>query len=815
MSGVNAQPYIVNAEKRENLLAVFFRRASSTVPSWLANQLLRGAATVNEYNNDRISTWNWHLPNIIAYSNDEAVRQKAYEIYSDRIKDLKITQYEVDEYCKAWYNSRNPLLAELLLQQNWVSQYDKKIRIYTILQTGKLELLSKPGTRQTRTIIEALQDKDKTIAQNALVCLKNLTTASSLNVLAQEWAESRSEMFFDLLLEKNHVAPYPLEAYKALYIHVQLKGDLWLLLDDTSVENLFYLVKATGYKHPLIALRAAKILAKLRDTETQQELCRLIIQEDLPKVEEIALKAGYLPTENYDKALFYFVTEQWDKYDTLDFDQRYLRTAYSVADEKLRRRLSDKIRQSGRSEYLTVLAGNDFRTRTAEISMAEAEVLVQILANSREWAKLWGLVFELPLQWSVKAVESLAQAGWLPQNEDEQAIFRQLAALCQNLVSDEQAALKELPPAVIRAKVKVPGRVNALAFANSSPLLAIGTGTGKVVIWNMQTACREAIVRGFTRSVGLVEFTPTNVLLCAERTSTDDGTCGVYAWQSGTLAKLAEHTGSVTAMAVVDADSFISAGRHHRFYLYKFSDPNNPLQRTYLWRNWIRYLLVSPDKSKLMAMQDYMTFYTLPDLHHLQAISSKVVRCATFSPDGTSLLTGNLQGEIKAYFHEPQNQSFIAEQQPLRNADGVAVQSLVTLPNLPVIVYGTANGQIFFKDWATRTDFAHLLTEGERLTSLKISPDGNFMAVGDSDASFSLWDLRTLELRRLFSQPLAQAKAVHMAALAVLKQSDLAFSAAFQNTLYYLETLLRHRFRFDVELDEPNIQIGEFDIEIE
>jgi len=89
------------------------------------------------------------------------------------------------------------------------------------------------------------------------------------------------------------------------------------------------------------------------------------------------------------------------------------------------------------------------------------------------------------------------------------------------------------------------------------------------------------------------------------------------------------------------------------------------------------------------------------------------------------------------------------------------------------------------------------------------------MAVGDSDASMSLWDLRVLDVPMLFARPLAQAVPVHLAAVGALADGA-NLHPQVQRALKFLGCLLRHRFRYDIEIDEvPVIQAGEFDIEIE
>jgi hypothetical protein len=89
------------------------------------------------------------------------------------------------------------------------------------------------------------------------------------------------------------------------------------------------------------------------------------------------------------------------------------------------------------------------------------------------------------------------------------------------------------------------------------------------------------------------------------------------------------------------------------------------------------------------------------------------------------------------------------------------------------------------------------------------------MALGDSDASMSLWDLRALDIPRLLDLPLAHMVPTHLAAISALANYG-AFPSPVQHALQFMECVLRHRFRYDVEVDELlTIRAGEFDIEIE
>ena len=139
-----------------------------------------------------------------------------------------------------------------------------------------------------------------------------------------------------------------------------------------------------------------------------------------------------------------------------------------------------------------MIAGGDYRSRAAVMSPGEADFLVQMLAAHKEWAKLWTLAFDLPFSSSARIVQLLTQAGWRPESGDEQEALAQLAELAatEMAMSSEEIS-RFLPPAIERARVRVAGRVNDVAFAPNRQVIAIGTGQRKVALWNFQRGAME------------------------------------------------------------------------------------------------------------------------------------------------------------------------------------------------------------------------------------------------------------------------------------------------------------------------------------
>src|SRR4029077_14337327 len=103
--------------------------------------------------------------------------------------------------------------------------------------------------------------------------------------------------------------------------------------------------------------RALARLAREGHGHAREELWRLVIPYNLPAVERHILAAGYAPAEESQRALFYFLTEQWKEYEALDFDHNLLSAVYHAGSDRLRARIATRARQAGRIEWVEIAAG--------------------------------------------------------------------------------------------------------------------------------------------------------------------------------------------------------------------------------------------------------------------------------------------------------------------------------------------------------------------------------------------------------------------------------------------------------------------------
>lgn len=679
------------------------------------------------------------------------------------------------------------------------------------LRRRAAQALAADGTPEAvRALAEALSgNDDERVRDIAGQALEQLAGQEHVDAVCDVWAHRRHSALAALLSRHRWIASAPpqLRVLTALYV------DQPDVVSSGGAQVVRPLLEASADPDSSIAQRAAWCLPRLTRQAAREALCRVVIEEEHAPAREAAIQGAYCPRDERQRALLYVLTEQWGPYERLDFDQRLLRAAYQAADPTLRGRIRERLRAAGRADLLGVVVGWDL-ARASVLTPEEAEFVVEMYTGSREWGKLWRLVFELPLSWGVRLVRSLGSNGWEPEAGDERSTFRELAALASSEIAATTQSLDgALPPAIQRAHARVKGRVNDVAFAPDRPVIAIATGARSVVLWNLQTARCERVLGGFAHSIGRVTFVDGGALAMAERSNTTVAPCGIYLWQPGDPqpSRLGQHVGSVTAIEPVPGHQLLSAGRDQKLLLWDVGQ--RVVSRVaHLPDDWMRSVCVSADGRWAVLLSRRARLVRLPEMEETASWRLKgVLRCASFASNADMIL-GEYNGRVWAGAGR-------GDEPPLKLTSWYAhagqVQGIGVLPEGNVVITAGAEGLVRFSAWPGRGSMGSVHAQGERLTSLRIAPDGDFMAVGDSDASMSLWDLRVLMLPVLFACPMARTVPLHLAAVS-MGLSELDLTPATRNALLFLHCLLRYRFRYDVEVDDlPVIRAGSYDIEIE
>ncbi|MBI3946287.1 MAG: hypothetical protein HY321_10240, partial [Armatimonadetes bacterium] len=680
----------------------------------------------------------------------------------------------IDRVCAEWVRLREPVLEALVAEAGYVAQQPMDVRLLTALKAGRPELVSGTGADGLPLLFQAHQDADPKISAYARQALLSLSDSEAIDRLCAEWARLREPVLEGILAEAGYVAQQPME----VRVLTALKTGRLEFVVGLGADVVGLLLGAIQDADPTIARAGQEALAQLEHPDAREDVCQRVIQGDHPTVQRAAVAGGYVPRDESGRALFLFLTEQWERYDSVDFDQRILRSAYHSGDAALRQRVMQKVRVSGRTDYLTVIATASLRERASTMAEGESEIIIEMLIGKQQWKTLWSLAFDLPLTQSTRILRCLARAGWRPDGPDERSTFEGLGALAagEMMLSHEEAK-RVLPPAVRRALASASARVNDIAFCPTRPSIAIGTSLGRVVLWDFQRAAHDAMLSGFPHSIGRVAFTGDGTLICGERTRGPEAICALHGWRNGESFTLGNHQGSVTAIEPLGASQLVTAGRDGRVAVWdtverrKVRDAGFP--------DWARGMCLSPDKTRAALLHAGLTLVALPGLETLATCEEElwdadalwggtgygrgVARAAAFSPEGDVLVFGKHNGDVRACSEQ---KSSLVSVELLRHK--AQIQGIASLPEPAVVITASSDGDVRFTSWHDKTPIGSVQVVGQRLTTIRVSPDGSFMVVGDSDTWITLWDLRPLDIPSLLGRPLARALPVHLAAAGTL-----------------------------------------------
>lgn len=720
----------------------------------------------------------------------------------------------IDALCECWQKTRLSYLGDCIRDQGYIASKPLTLRVLTALKANRIEELLSGEAEIVAPILAACEDRDPEIATRARQALRSLRTDSAINEFCQQWSQQRSAVLDEALIQARYIAQRP----PPIRLLTALKTGRLSIAEQTTPALLPGLLQACEDADAAIAAAAKMALHNLKNEACQEALCQLVIEREHPLAAAAAVKAGYQPETPENRALFFFLTGQWQRYETLDFDQTILRTLYQTAGPELRQRITRQMQQSGRTEYLTVLAGHDYRARIEHMDPAETDLLIRMLIGNQEWERLWKLVFDLPLIAGVHILRTLAASVWQPANENEHALYQELCRLASTPLMLSQAEIeRNVPAAISRANLKISSRVNDVALAPHRPLIAIAASQRGVVLWDYQQGKIEKVITGFKHAVGQVAFAGNGWLYCAERSHTNTP-CAIYGWNGEQAVHLGQHTGPVTAL-LTGQEHLISIGRDARVSIWDLHTQRLLTEQTF--PNCAITACISPEGHTAALAHKNLTTVSLPSLEttsppvRVRSIGKKdpistTARCVTYaSPE--QILLGLYNGQVLLQNYDKTRRRPFSL---VHKHDG-RVEGMAYLPQRQILVTAGSEGWIYFINWPKGTPRARVLCPGQILTSLHIAANQALMATGTSDATMALWDLQMLDLPVLFNQPLAIATPNQMNTVNTLA-NDQALPGEIRNALQILSLLLQQRFRYEIEVSTlPMIQAGEFDVMID
>ena len=715
----------------------------------------------------------------------------------------------IDVLCLTWFTQRTKYLEEIILSAHYNASQPVVVSIFTALLRKTFTPILSMGAECIPPLLLALGDSNQDIAAGAGYCLHHLTNESAIDCLCAKWMENRSLQLAEIITSTRYLPAKP----PGLRLLVGLKLGLVDLVRPVAHLAVGDVIHFAGDADSTVKDNCGKLLASA-SPELQEGCCRWFVETGTPSALQICLAHQFIPSTPELRAIYLLLSDQWDEYALFDFECNYARIFYATASETVRQSIAEKIRQSGRPDFLKILLGSAFRYTRDEADAGEIEALLRVLFSKKEVERVWGLLVDLPVVYAARIIAFLRQNNFQPAETPDRDLWDQLNAL---KLPESVTGIHDLPIGLPVARFHVPGRINEIAFHPTRPLLAIGTGNRKTVLWDFHHAQIHTVINGFRHSISQVAFDESGNLFLGERTSTRD-ICQIYRWEGGRLTVLGSHDGDITAIEPLGPDQALTAGKDSRLRLWVDSRMNATIDLSF----WPRSVSLTPQKDLAVLNGKSLAFYDLPALHPSarkyrrprgRGIRTGITTASALRANAEILLAGQFNGQTLVYPQASQKERRMSV--PLLDF-GHPVRALQFDPHKSIFLAASTAAQVKVYSWPA-LDLVSTLSSGKatRLTTFHLSTDSQILAVGESDTTCSLWDFRLDQVPRLVNQPVG-----------ALTLNDLTLAGTFLHSedlppdilalLKGLYLILQARFRNDILVeDTKTIQPGEYDIILE
>lgn len=698
-----------------------------------------------------------------------------------------------------------------------------------MIEADKQEAVASLAQELTRSespeIVRALAEaatrlEDPIVRGGVLEVLRQLTSQDCIDAVCTVWFNTRHSDLSKLLEESGWVASAP----ERLTWLTALKVGRLDRFEQAGAEIIEPLLHACTEADATLAQNARLALQRLQNPAAQAEFYRLVIETDQPLVREIALTVPYAPRDPQQRALFYLLTEQWERYEALDFDRSLLRTAYQVGNEWLQRRIVELTRRTGRAEFVEVLAGGRQRRRLAEMSDTEWAVVLSLLSKDRAWTELWRLAQNAPAVWSVEMLRQLQEAGEQASgflSPDEQAGLMELIRLAGKC-APEGLCLGSSTRCQLRLTGHT-GAIHALAISPDGQHLVSGGEDRSLRLWSLPDGQALKTLEGHTSEIWGVAISADGRLLVS---GSEDDSLRLWRLPDGQpLQTWQAYTGAVNTLAISPAPSddgtggqWLATGCHdHTIRLWSLPH-GQPLKTLIGHTDLVIHLALSSDGRLLISSSRDQTvrLWRLPEGRLLQTLTGHTgsVNGLALSPDEQLLASAGLDKTVRLWR--------LPDGQLLKTLTG-HTDGIVNIAISPLPLPGGTGGWLLASASLDQTVRLWRVPEGKLLqtlaghtdwvTDLAISPDGRWLVSGGYDQTLRWWGS---DLARLTRLPPSQTTLDDLVWIEAT-MGEKGIPEVERHWLQFLSALLHWRRRFDIEVEEApdHVLIGEFDIELE
>ncbi len=658
------------------------------------------------------------------------------------------------------------------------------------------------------------------------------------------WYENRHPELEQFLEQYKQIALTPV----SLHVISQLKLGQVHELTKSNGDAIAALLIAAKDQDPKIAENASWVLHKLQDPSAQEEACRWVIEHDDPIARQAAVNANYFPKDPHQRALFFLLTEQWERYENLDFDASLLSAVFQAADPNLRRKVSNFARHSGWSGYVDAITKSRQTRKLSDLSDDEWEAILAILSRDRRGIEMWRLAQVAPVERSAQILRELNDLGWQPEHIQERTEFSnwtQTALQCLRLGKP----VSRLPGQKIQW-IAHPKPVTCLSIRAQGDLLASGSTDQHVYIWRTEDGSLLHRLQGHSAYIQSITASSDGGYLAS---GSVDRSVRIWRFENGDLVHaLGGHAGEISSLAFSQDARFLASGDVNQVRIWdvqtgklfkQFPISGGPVSQLAFDAN-SKFILASGQTGLFIIA----LFDDLPPVSIVERVRSwQIITCSQPNLTCSQLITSSSYKKIRLWeipsgsqitvldgladgenLCASLNGQFIlaSERNKLRwweypsgalikDLEGHSglIKSILCDPQGKFVVSTGEEGSI--RLWHIHHGRSHLI-EHELNTAtnqIVMDPSGKLLAYSDRN-QINLYTL--IDLESLFQQPLE-----------LISHETLSKAKAFieatpdtrieQSWLELIHLGINWRDRYEIEISDcpPLIEIGSYDIQLD
>ena len=656
--------------------------------------------------------------------------------------------------------------------------------------------------------------EDKEIKEIVLDALSKIRDPQCIDVFCQVWADTRHRDLTNLLVKKGWVASTPVN----VRVLSALKAKQLKVITNGGKEVIESLLNAFQDRDSEISNRASECAIMFDRSEHQDLLCQLMIEQDHSIAHQVVTKAQYAPRKPSQRALFYFLTEQWDKYESLDFEHSLLQAAFEHNNKKLRHKIIEQIRKVGRVELLKVFVGENQNKRLEKMTDAEWDTTLAILDSGKQWTKMWQLAQDAPAIRSSQLLQKLKKVAWIPKVEEERKGFerlKHLASKCWNKISlmgeltHCQATLCDIFTS--RFRFSPNGKILAIYYYNPERLKSSYINIRLRQMPSGQPLTTLVYPHDNIHHVSSIIFSPDSEIMATSSGPTPtsanvNNPNKIKLWQmpdGKLLNTLTGHTKRSWCLSFSPDGQVLASCGDNETILWQM--PDGKLLNTLTGHRVLKNQF-SPDGKLCASVSDgNIKLLQMPDGKLLNTLKCPSSPFISFSPNG-QILAGICEGQI-ILWQMPEGS--IVATFPAAHTDynrrikfSPDGQLLASNSNDKIMLWKMPEGKLV----------ATINNKHFQLDSDWFSPDSKIL-VNTDGGKIELW---SLDLPRLIEKPIRQLCPQDRKFIEKTLQDD-KITKEERHWLEFMRALMDWHQRFDVEVeDAPQlVGTGEFDIEIE